>query len=66
MMMFSSTASPGQRWKMFLPGAALSKCDWILNTNTASALIRGKWQSSRSSKQSSRGNSAQVSSPERH
>ena len=32
MTMFSSTASPGQRWKMFLPGAASAQCDAFPDT----------------------------------
>ena len=42
MTMFSSTASPGQRWKMFLPGAASAQCD-VLSVSTAAALIRSQW-----------------------
>lgn len=42
MTIFSSTASPGQRWKMFLPGAASSQIN-ILSMSTASALIRRRW-----------------------
>ena len=44
MTLFSSTASPGQRWKMFLPGAASIQHD-ILGVSTASALIRSRWLS---------------------
>jgi hypothetical protein len=46
MTIFSSTASPGQRWKMFLPGAALIESDVVRSTRTAAALIRGRWSSS--------------------
>ncbi len=42
MTIFSSTASPGQRWKMFLPGAASIQSD-ALSMSTASALIRSRW-----------------------
>ena len=42
MTMFSSSASPGQRWKMFLPGAALNQCD-VQTLSTAAALIRSQW-----------------------
>ena len=44
MTMFSSTASPGQRWKLFLPGAASAQCD-ALSVSTAAALIRSQWRS---------------------
>jgi hypothetical protein len=46
MTIFSSTASPGQRWKMFLPGAALIESDVVLSTITASVLIRSRLLSS--------------------
>jgi hypothetical protein len=39
MTIFSSTASPGQRWKMFLPGAGSIQHN-ILGVSTATALIR--------------------------
>jgi len=42
MTIFSSMASPGQRWKLFLPSAASSQSN-VLNTSTASALIRRQW-----------------------
>jgi hypothetical protein len=42
MTIFSSTASPGQRWKMFLPGAALDQSN-VPSMSTASALIRRRW-----------------------
>ncbi|HEY0802317.1 MAG TPA: hypothetical protein VGD54_15875 [Steroidobacteraceae bacterium] len=45
MTIFSSTASPGQRWKMFLPGAALIESDVVRSTSTAAALICGRWLS---------------------
>lgn len=45
MTIFCSTASPGQRWKQFLPGAASHQSD-VLSMNTASSLIRGRWLSS--------------------
>ena len=44
MRMFSSTTSLGQRWKMFLPGAASAQCD-ALSVSTAAALVRSQWQS---------------------
>jgi hypothetical protein len=44
MTMFSSTASPGQRWKMFLPGAASAQPDG-LSVSTAAAFIRSQWLS---------------------
>ena len=44
MTMFSSTASPGQRWKLFLPGAASAQCD-ALSVRTAAAFIRSQWLS---------------------
>jgi hypothetical protein len=46
MTTFSNTASPGQRWKMFLPAAALMQSEIARSTNTASALIRSRWLSS--------------------
>jgi hypothetical protein len=42
MTMFFSTASPGQRWKMFLPGTASHQCD-APNVSAAAALIRSQW-----------------------
>jgi hypothetical protein len=42
MTIFSSTASPGQRWKMFLPSAASIQSN-VLSMSTASALIRSRW-----------------------
>jgi hypothetical protein len=42
MTMFYSTASPGQRWKMFLPGAALTQRN-ALSMSTAAALFRSWW-----------------------
>jgi hypothetical protein len=42
MTIFSSTASPGQRWKMFLPGAASTQSN-VLSMSTASVLIRSRW-----------------------
>jgi hypothetical protein len=44
MTMLSAIASPGQRWKMFLPGAASTQCD-VLNVSVAAALIRSQWLS---------------------
>ena len=45
MTMFSSTASPGQRWKMFLPGKLLpAPCD-ALSVSTAAAFLRSQWLS---------------------
>lgn len=44
MTIFSNTASPGQRWKMFLPGAASIQTN-VLSMSTASALIRRRWLS---------------------
>lgn len=46
MTMFSATASPGQRWKMFLPDAASTQGD-VLSVIAASALIRRRWLSVR-------------------
>jgi hypothetical protein len=46
MTMFSATASPGQRWKMFLPDAASVQGD-VLSVIAASALIRSRWLSVR-------------------
>jgi hypothetical protein len=46
MTMFSATASPGQRWKMFLPDAASIQGD-VLSVIAASALIRRRWLSVR-------------------
>jgi hypothetical protein len=45
MTIFSSTASPGQRWKMFLPGAASIQSN-ALSMSTALALIRSRWLNS--------------------
>ena len=42
MTIFSSTASTGQRWKMFLPGAASIQSN-ALSMSTASALICSRW-----------------------
>jgi hypothetical protein len=42
MTTFSSTALPGQRWKMFLPGAASIQSN-ALSMSTASVLIRCRW-----------------------
>jgi hypothetical protein len=42
MTMFSSTASPGQRWKMFLPSAASTQRN-ALSMSTAAALFRSWW-----------------------
>jgi hypothetical protein len=42
MTIFSSTASPGQRWKMYLPGAASTQNN-VPSMSTASALIRSRW-----------------------
>jgi hypothetical protein len=42
MTIFSSTASPGQRWKMFLPSAASVQGN-VLSMSTTSALIRSRW-----------------------
>ena len=42
MTIFSCTASPGQRWKMFLPGAASIQIN-VLSMATASALTRSRW-----------------------
>ena len=50
MTIFSSTASPGQRWKMFLPCAASIQHD-ILGVSTAPALIRSRWLSDGSARQ---------------
>ena len=44
MTMFSATASPGQRWKMFLPGAASIQGD-VLSMPATSDLIRSRWLS---------------------
>jgi hypothetical protein len=42
MTIFASTASPGRRWKMFLPGAA-STPGGVISLGTAPALIRNRW-----------------------
>jgi hypothetical protein len=44
MTMFSAIASPGQRWKMFLPGAASVQGE-VLSLMATSALIRSRWLS---------------------
>jgi len=41
MTMFSAIASPGRRWKIFLPDAA------SMSTTAASALVRSRWSSVR-------------------
>jgi hypothetical protein len=46
MTMFSSIASPGHRWKMFLPGAAASQGE-VLSLVGAVALARSRWLSGR-------------------
>jgi hypothetical protein len=46
MTMFSATASPGQRWKLFLPDAVSVQGD-VLSVIAASALIRSRWLSVR-------------------
>jgi hypothetical protein len=45
MTIFSSTASLGHRWKVFLPGAASSQSN-LLTMSTTSALIRSRWLNS--------------------
>ena len=42
MTKFSATASPGQRWKIFLSGAAAIKSNG-LSMSSAAALIRKQW-----------------------
>jgi hypothetical protein len=49
MTMFSATASPGQRWKLFLPDAASMQGGVLLVA--ASALIRSRWLTPRASAQ---------------
>jgi hypothetical protein len=44
MTMYADTASPGRRWKMFLP-EAVSMPSGVLSMSTASALIRNRWLS---------------------
>jgi hypothetical protein len=44
MTMLSAIASPGQRWKMFLPGAASIQGD-VLSMRATSDLIRSRWLS---------------------
>lgn len=44
MTKFSATASPGQRWKIFLSGAAAIKSNG-LSMSAAAALIRKQWLS---------------------
>jgi hypothetical protein len=46
MTMFSSIASPGHRWKMFLPGAAATQGE-VLSMVGALALARSRWLSGR-------------------
>jgi hypothetical protein len=46
MTMFSSIASPGHRWKMFLPGAAATQGE-VLSMVGAVALARSRWLSGR-------------------
>jgi hypothetical protein len=53
MTMFSATASPGQRWKMFLPGAASIQGE-VLSLIAASALIRSRALSVRDATTASR------------
>jgi hypothetical protein len=42
MTIFTSTASPGQRWKIFLPCAASTQSN-VLGMSASSALIRRQW-----------------------
>jgi hypothetical protein len=42
MTIFSGTASPGQRWKMFLRGAASIQSN-VASMSTSSSLIRRRW-----------------------
>jgi hypothetical protein len=42
MTIFSSMASPGHRWKMFLPSAPSIQSN-ELSMSTASALIHSRW-----------------------
>jgi hypothetical protein len=42
MTLFSSTAYPGQRWKMYLPGAASTQ-SYVLSMSAAAALFRNWW-----------------------
>ncbi len=44
MTIFSAIASPGLRWKMFLPGAASIQGD-VLSMLATSDLIRSRWLS---------------------
>ena len=46
MTMFSTIASPGHRWKMFLPQAAPIQGD-VLSMTGAVALTRSRWLSGR-------------------
>jgi hypothetical protein len=46
MTMFTTFASPGHRWKMFLPTAAAIQGD-VLNMIDAVALARSRWLSGR-------------------
>jgi hypothetical protein len=60
MTMFSATASPGQRWKMFLPDAASIPGD-VLSVVAASALIRSRWSGVRA-----RGSAQPIAAPRLH
>ncbi|HTV98637.1 MAG TPA: hypothetical protein VME42_21780 [Steroidobacteraceae bacterium] len=42
MTMFSATASPGHRWKMFLPQAAAIQGD-VASMISAVAMARSRW-----------------------
>jgi hypothetical protein len=42
MTLFSSTAYPGQRWKMYLPDAASTQ-SYVLSMSAAAASFRNCW-----------------------
>lgn len=44
MTIFARTASPGQRWKIYLPRVALIQNN-VLSMSNAGALIRNHWLS---------------------
>ena len=40
---FVGTTTPGDRWKIYLPTAALAKTERSLDSTAASALLRSRW-----------------------
>ena len=43
MTFFVGTTTPGDRWKIYLPTAALAQIERSLDSSAASALLRSRW-----------------------